>query len=99
VVSATAAWATAYGEAVSDGKAPRVTLIGKPGCHLCDVARGVIEQVCTELGTGWTEVSIHDDPALRARYAEMIPVTLVDGLQHDYWRVDAARLRAVLSTD
>lgn len=75
---------------------PRVTLVGKPGCHLCDVARSVIGQVCADLDVGWTEVSIHDDPLLRDRYAEMIPVTLVDGRQHDYWRVDPIRLRAAL---
>jgi hypothetical protein len=81
---------------VSDEE-PRVTLIGKPGCHLCDRAREVIERVAADLGVGWTEVSILDDPALRARYAEQIPVTLVDGRQHDYWRVDEDRLRSALS--
>ncbi|WP_137121399.1 glutaredoxin family protein [Segeticoccus rhizosphaerae] len=76
---------------------PRVTLIGKPGCHLCDQAREVIERVAVDLGVGWTELSILDDPALRERYAEQIPVTLVDGRQHDYWRVDEDRLRSALS--
>jgi hypothetical protein len=76
---------------------PRVTLIGKPGCHLCDQAREVIERVAVDLGVGWTERSILDDPALRERYAEQIPVTLVDGRQHDYWRVDEDRLRSALS--
>ena len=55
----------------------RVVMIGKPGCHLCDDARAVIERVV-------------------ARYAEEIPVTFVDGRQHDYWRVDEGRLRAAL---
>ena len=61
------------------------------------VAREVVEQVCGELGVGWTELSIADDPGLGERYAEMIPVTLVDGRQHDYWRVDPARLREALT--
>ena len=77
--------------------ASRITLIGKPGCHLCDDARVVIERVAAELGVGWHEVSVLDDPALLERYAEQIPVTLVDGRQHDYWRVDEARLRAALA--
>ncbi|HEV7194488.1 MAG TPA: glutaredoxin family protein [Pedococcus sp.] len=77
-------------------RSPRVTLIGKPGCHLCDEARAVIERVTAELGVGWQEQSIHDDPALAEQYWEQIPVTLVDGRQHDYWRVDEARLRAAL---
>jgi hypothetical protein len=76
---------------------PRGTLIGKPGCHLGDQAREVIERVAVDLGVGWTELSILDDPALRERYAEQIPVTLVDGRQHDYWRVDEDRLRSALS--
>jgi hypothetical protein len=75
---------------------PRVTLIGKPGCHLCDQARAVISSVCQELGQDWMEISILDDPALAAEYADEIPVTLVDGQRHDYWRVDPARLRAAL---
>lgn len=75
----------------------RVTLYGKPGCHLCDDARAVIETVCAELGESYEEVSILDDPALVDRFGEEIPVTFVDGAQHDFWRVDAARLRAALA--
>ena len=75
---------------------PRVTLYSRPGCHLCENARAVIEQVCAELGESYTEISILDDPDLLRRYAEEVPVTLVDGRQHDFWRVDAARLRAAL---
>lgn len=77
--------------------AVRVTLIGKPGCHLCDDARAVIAQVCTEMGEQFTELSILDDPSLAALYAEEIPVTLVDGARHDYFRVDPQRLRQALS--
>ena len=76
---------------------PRVTLIGKPGCHLCDDAREVIARVAADLGVTWDELSILDDRALAEQYAEQIPVTLVDGRQHDYWRVDEARLRAALT--
>jgi hypothetical protein len=76
---------------------PRVTLIGKPGCHLCDDAREVIAAVCAETGDSWAEVSILDEPALAAEYSDEIPVTLVDGQRHDYWRVDPGRLRATLT--
>lgn len=76
---------------------PRVTLIGKPGCHLCAEARAVIALVCDDLGESFTEVSIEDDPVLYDRYWEQIPVTLVDGEQHDFWRVDPVRLRAALT--
>jgi hypothetical protein len=75
---------------------PRITLIGKPGCHLCDDARAVVARVAAELGVGWTELDITRDPELAEQYWEQIPVTLVDGRRHDFWRVDEARLRAAL---
>ena len=75
----------------------RVTLVGKPGCHLCDDARSVIEDVCREADADWTEVSIEDDPALYDAYWERIPVVLVDGVPHGYWHVDPDRLRAALA--
>jgi hypothetical protein len=80
----------------TDRVSHRITLLGKPGCHLCDDARTVVARVADELGVPWEERSILDDPALLARYAEEIPVVLVDGLQHTFWRVDEARLRAAL---
>ena len=76
---------------------PRITLIGKPGCHLCDDARLVVERVAADTGTAWLELSILEDPALAELYAEQIPVILVDGEQHDFWRVDEQRLRAALA--
>lgn len=75
----------------------RVTLIGKPDCHLCEDARAVVAAVCAETGEEFVERSILDDPELADLYWEQIPVTLVDGVQHDYWRVDADRLRAALA--
>jgi glutaredoxin len=75
---------------------PRITLLSKPGCHLCDRAREVIERVARDLGVQWVERSILEDPELSAAYWEQIPVTLVDGVQHDYWRVDESRLREAL---
>jgi hypothetical protein len=57
----------------------------------------VVEQVCAELGESYVEISIDDDPDLRRRFGEEIPVTLVDGARHDFWRVDPDRLRAALS--
>ncbi len=76
--------------------APRITLIGRPGCHLCDDARVVVERVARDLGITWEERSIDEDAALREEYWEQVPVTLVDGLQHDFWRVSEDRLRAAL---
>lgn len=74
-----------------------VTLIGKPGCHLCDDAREVVTGVLADFDdVDLVERSILDDAALRDQYAEEIPVVLIDGAQHTYWRVDAQRLRAKL---
>ena len=78
---------------------PRVVLYSKPGCHLCDDARVVIEAVCAELGESYDEVDITGSDDLVRRFGEEIPVTFVDGEQHDFWRVDAARLRNALSLD
>ncbi|MFI6792337.1 glutaredoxin family protein [Nonomuraea sp. NPDC050383] len=75
----------------------RITLLGRPGCHLCDDAREVVTRVAAELGVPWEEVDIDSSPELREKYGEMIPVTLVDGTQHDFWRVSEERLRAALS--
>ena len=78
----------------------RVTLYAKPGCHLCEDARAVVEEVCAELGEAFDEVDITAGPdaeALTRAYGEEIPVTFVDGAQHDFWRVDAGRLRAALA--
>ena len=74
----------------------RITLIGKPGCHLCDDARVVVQRVAADTGAGWQELSILDDDGLREQYAELIPVVLVDGEQHDFYRVDESRLRSAL---
>ena len=74
----------------------RVTLMSKPGCHLCDDAREVIAAVADALGVGWAEVDITSDEELHRRWWEQIPVTLVDGVQHDFWRVDPDRLRKAL---
>jgi len=75
---------------------PRITLLTRPGCHLCDDARSVVVEVAAELGVGWEEIDISTDETLLAQWWEQIPVTLVDGQQHDFWRVDGARLRSAL---
>ena len=78
--------------------AARVVLVDKPGCHLCDDARAVVSAVCGEMGVPWTSVSLLDDPVLADRFWDQIPVVLVDGEVHDFYRVDPARLRTALST-
>lgn len=78
--------------------APRVLLLGKPGCHLCDDARAVVEGVLAEHPEiSFEERSILDDPALLDAYAEEIPVVLIDDRVHTIWRVDADRFRRALA--
>ncbi|MEV0916803.1 glutaredoxin family protein [Streptomyces sp. NPDC049967] len=73
-----------------------VTLVGKPGCHLCDDARLVVRKVCEETGASWEEKDITLDDELYREYWEQIPVVLIDNEQHTFWRVDPARLRSAL---
>lgn len=79
------------------GAGHRITLLGRPGCHLCDDARQVVARVASDLGVPWEEVDITTDPQLQEQWWEQVPVTLIDDVQHDYWRVDEARLRAALA--
>ncbi|MES2093126.1 MAG: glutaredoxin family protein [Actinomycetota bacterium] len=80
-----------------------ITLIGKPGCHLCDAARETIAAVVGRLESEASapritveELSILDDPVLLERYADEIPVVLINGRVHNIWRVESDRLRAAL---
>jgi len=74
-----------------------LTLLTRPGCHLCDDARGVIAGVLDSFpAVEFVETSILDDPALAERYVEEIPVVLIDGAVHNIWRVDADRLTSAL---
>jgi hypothetical protein len=77
---------------------PSVTLLGKPGCHLCDEARAVVQGVLADHPeVRFEEKSILDDPALLDAYLEEIPVVLIDDRVHTIWRVDEARLRTALA--
>ncbi len=74
-----------------------VTLVSKPGCHLCDAARDIVVAVVAESpGATFVETSIVDDSELYERFVEEIPVVLINGAVHNIWRVDADRLRGAL---
>ena len=76
----------------------RVTLLSKPGCHLCDAARDVVAEVIATTGVAASveEVSILEDPDLNSRYWDEIPVVLIDDRVHTIWRVEPERLRTAL---
>ena len=80
-----------------------LTLIGKPGCHLCDDARDLVNSVVAKLADDAAaptvtveERSILDDAELHELYLEEIPVLLINGKVHNYWRIDPVRLRTAL---
>jgi hypothetical protein len=80
-----------------------LTLIGKPGCHLCDDARDLVGSVVAKLAADtsaptitFEERSILDDAELHELYVEDIPVLLINGKVHNYWRIDPVRLRTAL---
>jgi Glutaredoxin-like domain (DUF836) len=78
-------------------RAHQITLLSRPGCHLCDDARDVIARVAADLGVPWQERDITRSAGDLRAYGDMIPVTLIDGVQHDFWRVSEQRLRAALA--
>ncbi len=75
----------------------RVLVYSRQGCHLCEQALETVARVCAEVGTAYEVVDVDTDPALQAEYGEQVPVTLVDGRRHDFWRVKESRLRAALA--
>jgi len=99
-------WGSAQGSPKPDGSGPaaagseqaaRVVVLTRAGCHLCDDAIAIVQAVCAETGDTWATRDIDADPELRRRYTDEVPVTFVDGAQHDYWRVDPSRLRTALT--
>ena len=71
---------------------PQVTLYGKPGCHLCDDARAVVERVRAMHPFDLREVDVSLDPALHREYGERIPVLELDGEELFEFHVDEAVL-------
>ena len=76
---------------------PRVVLLGRRGCHLCDDARAVVAAVCTDLGVDWAERDVDADAALTERYTDLVPVVQVDGQDVSYYTVPAPLLRRALT--
>lgn len=75
----------------------RVVVYSREGCHLCEVAEQIVAEVCADTGDTWERVDIDTDPELVSRFTNEVPVTFVDGRQHDFWQVDPERLRTALT--
>ena len=76
---------------------PDISFITKSGCHLCEEAEVVLQQICKELGLEYSKISIEENQDLALKFQEEIPVVLIDGIQHSAWRVDPVKLRAALT--
>jgi len=70
----------------------RITLITRQGCHLCDVAKDALDRVAAASGVTWVELSVDSDIELAREYGERVPVVLLDGREHGYFRVEEERL-------
>ncbi len=80
-----------------------VTLVGKPGCHLCDTAREVVSGVIAEFSghhdgplIRLEELSILDNSVLSDEHGDNIPVVLIDGRAHGFWRIETDEFRQAL---
>ncbi|MCW2526780.1 MAG: glutaredoxin 2 [Pseudonocardiales bacterium] len=73
-----------------------VTLMTRSGCHLCDDAHTAISALADEIVFTWETVDVDVSPDLQDQYGDRVPVVLVDGREHGYWRVETDRLRAAL---
>ena len=75
---------------------PRLRLLTRAGCHLCEVAEETLDRLAAEAGLTPEAVDVDADPELQAEYGDRVPVVLLDGREHSYFTVDVPRLRADL---
>jgi glutaredoxin len=75
---------------------PRLQLLTRAGCHLCEVAAKTLDQVAAQAGLAPEAIDVDADPELQAEYGDRVPVVLLDGHEHSYFTVDVPRLRADL---
>lgn len=75
---------------------PRLQLLTRAGCHLCEVAEETLDRLAAEAGLTPEAVDVDADPELQAEYGDRVPVVLLDGVEHSYFTVDVPRLRADL---
>lgn len=73
-----------------------LTLVGKPGCHLCEEMRALVEQVLRGTTVELLELNVQEHPELEARYVFEIPVLLLDGREIARHRTSEADLRKQL---
>jgi glutaredoxin len=77
--------------------AHHVTLITRVGCHLCLDAEQALHRLAGELGFSYEELDVDADAARRDNYGDRVPVILIDGKEHGYWRLEEQRFRKAIS--
>ncbi|RKT84930.1 Glutaredoxin [Saccharopolyspora antimicrobica] len=75
----------------------QVTVMTRDGCHACDDAISDVRRICAELGIAWSAEDVDADGELRAEYGDRVPVILIDGVEHGFWRVEEERFRRALA--
>jgi glutaredoxin len=75
----------------------QVTLLSRTGCHLCETAEQLLRRLSTELGFAYREIDVDSSQALRDEYSDRVPVILIDGKEHGYWRVEEKRFRKAVA--
>ena len=73
-----------------------ITIYGRTGCHLCEDALQLLQSMQDELNFEIEEILIDGNEELEKLYGEKIPVTHIDGVHHDFWRVDPERFKSSL---
>lgn len=75
----------------------QVTLLTRAGCTACAAAEADVRRICGELGVRWRTSDVDADRELRAEYGDRVPVVLIDGREHAYWKVEEERFRRALT--
>ena len=73
-----------------------ITVFTRHGCHLCDVAVEVLEGMSDELHFEIEKIYIDANAELEKLYGEQVPVIHIDGVHHDFFRVDPERFKSSL---
>ncbi len=73
-----------------------MSLVTRRGCHLCEDAESVVDRLSRELGFSWDAVDVDQSRQLQDAYGDRVPVILLDGVEHGYWRGGEDRLRRAL---
>jgi glutaredoxin len=74
----------------------RVTLITRAGCHLCEQAEQELRGLADELGFALELLDVDADRRRANLYSDQVPVILIDGVQHGYWRLERERFLTAL---